>query len=199
MRERGEVKFSSRHHQRRPQPEPPMPAVTNRSPQPADYPKFYAGYIAALEGAEPIAALVAQESELLGLVSGLDETAAGYRYAPGKWSIRDVLGHLADTERIMAYRLLRIARGDRTPLPGFDENQFAEAAGADRRTLAELIAEYRTVRAATLALARGLTEEALDNRGTSNEAPMTARALLYIIPGHERHHLRILRERYGLG
>ena len=176
-----------------------MPAATHRSPQPTDYAKFYAGYIAGLEGAEPIAALAAQESELVGLVSGLDEAAAGYRYAPGKWSIRDVLGHLADTERVMSYRLLRIARGDATPLPGFDENHFAEAAGADRRPMVELIAEYRATRAATLALARGLTEEALDNRGTCNEAPMTARALLYIIPGHERHHIRILKERYGLG
>ncbi len=107
-----------------------------------------------------------------------------------------MVGHVADTERVMAYRALRIARGDTTPLPGFDENGYAAASGADRRTLADLAAELAHVRAATLDLLRPLDGEALERAGVASGTPVTVRALAWIIAGHETHHRRILRERY---
>ena len=165
-------------------------------PPPSEYPAWYTGYLAELGEVDPVEALAAQEQELIELLGGLDEGAAGYRYADGKWSIREVVGHLIDVERIMSCRLLRIARGDQTLLPAFDENLYVPASGAEQRTLPDLLAEYRAVRAATLALVRGLPDGALERLGAITAGPISARALLYIIPGHERHHLTIFRERY---
>lgn len=128
----------------------------------------------------------------------MDESDADATYAPGKWSIKEVAGHIVDTERIMAYRLLRIARGDSTPLPGFEQDDYVRDGNFASRTLANLIEEFRLVRAATLALLQGLDGEALVRRGLADGKPVSARALAYIIAGHERHHLDILQQRYGL-
>jgi len=128
----------------------------------------------------------------------VDESDADATYAPGKWSIKEVAGHIVDTERIMAYRLLRIARGDSTPLPGFEQDDYVRDGNFASRTLANLIEEFRLVRAATLALLQGLDGEALVRRGLADGKPVSARALAYIIAGHERHHLDILQQRYGL-
>lgn len=149
---------------------------------------------------EPIGRqLSAQADELGRLVGGLSDAAARRRYAPGKWSVKEVVGHLSDAERILAYRLLRIARGDATPLPGFDENAYASAAGADERPAAELLAEFAAVRRATAALVEGVGPDCWGRMGNANGAPVSARALAYVIVGHVAHHLRVLRERYGLG
>ncbi|EJW15848.1 DinB family protein [Paenibacillus alvei] len=118
------------------------------------------------------------------------------RYAPGKWSIKEVLGHIADTERVMAYRLLRIARGDQTPLPGFDENQFMNGSAFDSMPMSELLEDYQAVRHATLTLLRGLTDEAALRTGTTNNMTISARALAYTIAGNELHHLRVLKMRW---
>jgi hypothetical protein len=113
--------------------------------------------------------------------------------------VKEVVGHISDTERIFSYRALRIARADRTPLAGFDENEFVRAAGFDRRTLRELVDELVAVRAATVALYRGLGDEEVARRGTANGAEVSVRALAWITAGHELHHVALLRERYGVG
>jgi len=126
------------------------------------------------------------------------EARGAHRYAPGKWSVRQVMCHLADAERIMAYRALRIARGDATPLPGFDENAYAPESGADAVALAELVAEFADVRRASLALFRHLPADAWVRRGTASESPFSVRALAWVLVGHPIHHLAVLRERYGV-
>jgi uncharacterized damage-inducible protein DinB len=131
-------------------------------------------------------------------LSAVTEAGAGHRYAPGKWSVREVLGHLCDAERIFAYRLLRIARGDKTPLEGFDENVYVPAGAFDNRTLADLREEWTATREATVALVRGLPADAWTRRGSANGTSVTAAALAYIILGHVEHHLGVLRDRYGV-
>ncbi|HVE79813.1 MAG TPA: DinB family protein [Gemmatimonadaceae bacterium] len=171
--------------------------VLTRPPAPDEYAPFYHGYVTAVPDGDVLATLAAQRAAALARRDPAGR--AGHRYAEGKWSVREVLGHLADVERIFGYRALCIGRGDGTPLPGFDENAYVAAAGADARPLPELAEELDAVRRATLALYRGLTATALERAGTANGARVTVRALAYIIAGHEAHHLRILRERYGVG
>lgn len=163
-----------------------------------EYDAWYAGYVAKIGDADALAVLERQADTAAAMLAAIPESRAGYRYAEGKWSIRQIVLHLADAERIFAYRALRIARGDQTPLPGFDENAYAPASGADERTLADLVAELGAVRRATIALFRGLPSEAFERRGTASGATISVRALAYIIAGHERHHLEVLRERYGV-
>jgi hypothetical protein len=173
-------------------------AVVTR-PGPDEYGAFYAGYIARVPADADIVALLArQQSETLGRLRAVPESRGSYRYAADKWSVKQVVLHLADTERIMAYRALRIARGDATPLPGFDEKTYAPASGADARTLADLAQELNDVRQASLALFRHLPPEAWQRRGTASGAGVTVRGLAWIIAGHERHHLAVLAERYGV-
>jgi len=126
----------------------------------------------------------------------LTEEQALQVYAPGKWTSKQMLLHIIDTERVFAYRALRFARGDAQALAGFDENDYADNGGANARSMNDLLAEYAAVRAATLALVNSFTPEQLQQRGTANNAAVTVNALLYILPGHERHHLNVFRERY---
>jgi hypothetical protein len=157
---------------------------------------FYHGYIAQVPGEEIGTYLETQLPELERLLAPLDEAAARFRYAPDKWSIKEVVGHLADSERIFGYRLLRIGRGDATPLPGFDENAYVPAGDFDARPLASVLGELRAVRQSTIALADGLPSGAWSRRGEASGAVISARALAYIIVGHLTHHARVLRERY---
>src|SRR5918995_1548111 len=159
---------------------------------------YYQAYIAEVGGDNIGEQLVEQLSQVEGLYSGLDDAAALARYAPGKWSIKEVLGHLNDSERIFSYRLLRISRGDSTPLPGFDQNPYVVAGQFDQRSLDDLRGEFRAIRLSTVALSSGLPDEAWTERGVASENSVTARALLYIIVGHVAHHLQVLRDRYGL-
>ena len=168
-------------------------------PEPDEIPSFYVGYIKRVPETDPVTACASQIEETAGLLHGLSDTDARYRYGQGKWSIKEVVGHLADTERIMSYRALRIARGDTTPLPSFDENAYVPVANFDVRSLADLVGELRTVRTATLALLRTFDAEAWSRRGTASGKPVSVRALGFMIPGHERHHVEILRTRYGVG
>jgi hypothetical protein len=121
-----------------------------------------------------------------------------HAYAPGKWTVKQVIGHVSDSERVFAYRALRFARGDETALPGFDQDTFMAGSNFQSRTMEDLLEELWSVRAATLSLAKSLPESALSKRGTASGSPVTVRALLYIIAGHERHHVGILKERYGV-
>lgn len=163
-----------------------------------EYAPFYSGYVALAREQDPLALLRSQRDSLRAMCASLTEEQALARYAPGKWSIKEVLGHLADTERVFSYRIFRISRGDTTPLTGFDQNAYVAAARSDERPLAELLEEFLSVREATLRLVLGLTPEELARRGTANEAPVSARALVYIAAGHVAHHIRILRDSYGV-
>jgi uncharacterized damage-inducible protein DinB len=168
-------------------------------PAPGEFNPYYSRYLDLLgPDADPVDLLERGEREIHDLLSPLGDERARYRYAPGKWSIKEMVVHVTDTERIFACRLLRIARGDTTPMPGFEQDDYAPASEADRRSLADILAEYHAVRSATLALAGSLSAEALARQGTASESVVSARALVYIMAGHERHHLRMLREKYGV-
>jgi hypothetical protein len=168
-------------------------------PEPDEIPAHFVGYIERVPEHDPVMVCASQIEETMALLRGVSETDATYRYGRGKWSIKEVVGHLADTERIMSYRALRIARGDVTPLPSFDENAYVPVANFDNRSLADLVGELRTVRAATLALLRTFDADAWRRRGTASGKPVSVRALGFMIPGHERHHVEVLRTRYGVG
>lgn len=167
-------------------------------PQPREFAPFHRNYVAlAPTAANPIRVLTAQRDWVLSLLR-VPEARGTFRYAPGKWTIKDLAAHMCDSERVFAYRLMRIARGDATPLPGFEENDYARAAGATRRRLAAIAAEWEAVRNATIALVEGLPSRAWTRRGMVNGFPLTSRALFYILVGHAEHHGRVLVERYGL-
>ena len=168
-------------------------------PAPDECASYYHRYIAQVPDGDLTAFLTAQLDETAALLDGLPAERAGFRYAPGKWSVREVVGHVADAERVFAYRALRIARGDATPLPAFDENAYVDEAGFDDRPLADLLDEFRRVRLATLALLDGLPDDVFGRWGTASDHPVTVRALAYITAGHAQHHLALFRERYGLG
>jgi hypothetical protein len=167
-------------------------------PEPHESAPFYHGYISEVPGESIGKYLVEQLPDLERLVAPLDDTAALARYAPGKWSVKEIVGHLTDSERIFAYRLMRIARRDATPLPGFDENAYVPAGEFDSRSLAALVGEFGAVRLGTIALVDGLPPDAWTRRGQASGKSITPRALAYIIVGHTVHHVRVLRERYGL-
>jgi hypothetical protein len=176
-----------------------MPAVRVPRPQADEYAEFYAGYIAEVPArADPVEQLGTQLDTVRRLLESLPEAQAKFRYSPEKWSVKEVVGHLCDSERIFAYRLLRIARADETPLAGFEENDYVSEANFDARPLTDLAGEWVAVRTATRALVGGVAPAAWEHRGTANGKAVSARALLYIIIGHTQHHLGVLRTRYQL-
>jgi hypothetical protein len=168
-------------------------------PEAGEFADYAAEDIARVAGDDAIAALETQRRNVVEIFAPLSDAAvAGRRYAPGKWSIKEVVGHLVDDERIFAYRLLRVARGDRTPLPGFDEKLFAANSGAEARPLTDLLAEYGAVREATLALLRALPTHAWACRGEVNGYEASVRGLAFHIAGHELRHLAALRSHYRI-
>lgn len=168
-------------------------------PQQGEYAPAFERYIARVRTLnQPREELSAQRARVMARLSPLSEEQSEFRYAADKWSVKDLIGHLCDVERVFAYRLLRIGRGDTTPLSGFEENDYARAAGAHQRLYRDLLAEWAVIRDATSALASSLSDRDWANKGTCNDAPTTARALLYIILGHTEHHLAVLADRYGV-
>lgn len=168
-------------------------------PAPDEYTEYYGGYIGRVpDGVDLLDLLAEQRDDTAATLSALPLGKGDYRYAPGKWSVKEVVGHLSDVERIMAYRALRIARGDTTPLPGFDENAYVPVAGCDDHALRDLVQEWVDTRQATITLFRNLPAEAWPRRGTANGNEISVRALAFIIAGHERHHRETLRTRYGI-
>lgn len=165
-------------------------------PDRSEYAPFYAGYVAQVPDGDLLRTLEEQDEQTVALLSAVPESRGGFAYAPGKWTLREVVGHVTDAERVFSYRALRIARGDTMSLHGFDEEAWVPAAGANSRTLADLLGELRVVRASTLALLRHLPPDAVGRVGTASDKPVSVRALAWIIAGHERHHLGIIRERY---
>ena len=172
--------------------------MTIEKPAAGDYAPSYQKYLDAAASVESATDLLKQQSDVLAYMATWPEDKAGHRYAEGKWSVAQVIGHMADTERVFSYRLLRIARGDATALAGFDENAYQVHAGFDGRSVASVVAELRAVRQASVALVRTLDAAALDRAGTASDNRITARALVWLIAGHFAHHTAILKERYGL-
>jgi hypothetical protein len=166
-------------------------------PAPEEYGQYFGRYVDLVPHGDVALRLETQLGDTLALVQAAPE-AADRAYAPGKWTVKEVLGHLADVERVLSYRALRMARGDATPLPGFDEDAYVAAADFGARPLVEVAAELAAVRAATLALLRGLPAAGWTRRGTANGLETTARGVIWTIAGHELHHRRVLVERYGL-
>jgi hypothetical protein len=166
-------------------------------PQAGEYGAHAEADIARVEGDDAVEALARQAREVEQLFGSLSESAiAGLRYAPGKWTPKEILGHLIDDERIFAYRALCIARGDTSPLESFDENVYVAGANFEERTLASLLREYSVVRAATIALFESLTKDAWLRRGTVAGYTASVRGLAFHIAGHELHHVRVLKEKY---
>jgi uncharacterized damage-inducible protein DinB len=172
--------------------------MTQKRPQEGDYALFYQKYIALVPNGDFLEILQGQQLELVRLLSPLTEQQAEFRYAPGKWSIKEVLGHISDAERIFAYRLLRIARGDQTPLPGFEQDGYIQTGNFSARKLTDLLHEFSTVREATISLVCSLDDAAWLRRGLASQKEVSVLALAFVIAGHERHHRVLLEERYML-
>ncbi|RAV19603.1 DinB family protein [Paenibacillus contaminans] len=165
-------------------------------PSQEEYAPYYETYIRLVPEGKIAEVLTRQLQYTADFFAAIPEERTLSRYAPGKWSVKEVLGHITDTERIMSYRLLCIARGDKTPLPGYDENEYIKGSSFDSIPLAELIGDFAAVRRSTLTLLRGLSEEAWSRKGIANNSELSARALAYITAGHELHHINIVKERY---
>lgn len=171
-------------------------AFTVARPQPGEYAPYYERYISLVRGNDVLSTLDQQRRETLLLLSCRDEEEGNFRYAPEKWSAKEVLGHVCDTERVFAYRALRISRADATPLEGFEQDDYVRNGPFAHHPLAEVIEDFIAVRRATLSLLRNLDEAAWMRRGTANKNEVTVRGIAYIIAGHELHHRKILEEKY---
>ena len=167
-----------------------------RRPAPSEYPSFFDTYIRLVEEADLPELMARQIDETMAWYRGLSEAQAASRYAPDKWTIKQVLGHLADTERVMQYRALGIARADQTSFPPFEQDDYAKTANHGSRTWSSLLDEFKCVRQSSIHLFRHLDASTLDRLGLVNNNPTTARGIGYVIVGHERHHLAILKDRY---
>ena len=173
--------------------------MPNQIPPPAtdEYTHFYADYVQRAAQRDDVhAGLVDQIDELHAALDSLSDAQACFKPAPAEWSIKEVIGHVNDVERVFAYRLLRISRNDPTPLPGFEQEDFVRAAEFDRYSLSDLLGEFELLRRANLIAIRHMTDEAIDRRGTASGYTVSARALIYMIVGHVDHHMASLREKY---
>jgi hypothetical protein len=168
-----------------------------KRPDQSEFAPFYAGYIGKVPDSGP-GPLMKEQIEQLEKLRALPEDKANHAYAPDKWTVKELIGHLSDAERVFSYRLTRIARGDKTPLSGFDENAWAKTAPHGKRKMADVIDEMIAVRRSTLALMDSLDDSTISNVGLANNNSVSARAICWIMAGHTKHHLDILAERYGV-
>jgi len=173
-----------------------MSAHRRIRPSADEFNPFYAGYIAQVPDGDVVEALIGGAEIASALLGDLDEAAASHAYAPGKWTLKEVLLHCADTERIFGYRALRIARGDATPLPGFDENAYVPLSGAANRSIEDILDEFESVRESTVTLFSGLPADAWTRRGTASNAAVSVRAIAWITAGHALHHMAVIQDRY---
>lgn len=175
-----------------------MTEIRAGRPGPDEYDPAFAGYVAHLDETELVVEVLKDQVEGVSRRFGdLEESRGDYRYAPGKWSLKELIGHLSDTERVFAYRALRVGRRDSTPLLGFDDQSYVPEMRAEDRTLAGVVEEWVAIRHATLALFRGFPEPAWALRGSASGHPISVRALAFVIAGHTRHHLQVVDARYG--
>jgi hypothetical protein len=165
-------------------------------PQPDEYNSFYERYISLVPSGDVVATLTAQWTKTAGLLAGVPEEKGSHRYEPGKWSVKEMIGHMIDTERIMSYRAMRIARGDATPLAGFEQDDYVRNANFDGEKLAGLVDEFAAVRRSTTLLFKHMHTDACTRRGVANNNPISVRALAWIIAGHELHHRAVLEQKY---
>jgi hypothetical protein len=165
-------------------------------PQPGEYAPYYERYISLVSGNDVLGALEEQRRQTLLFLSARTDADGEFRYAPGKWSLKELVGHVNDSERIMSYRALRIARGDTTPIEGFEQDDYVRNSPFGARSIEDLVEDYIAVRRATVSLLRNLDEAAWSRRGVANQNEVTVRALAYTIAGHELHHRKIVEEKY---
>jgi len=173
-----------------------MTTASTGRPEKSEYLAYYERYIALVPDGDVVSTLTTQMGETLALLRGLPASVSTYRYAPDKWSVNEVVGHVIDSERIFAVRALRFARNDPTPVPGYEQDDYVRNSNFDAYALSDLASELEVVRRSTVFLFRHMDEEAWIRRGTANNAEVSVRALAYIIAGHELHHRQILRARY---
>ncbi len=167
-------------------------------PKPGDYNPYYNGYISLIGDGDIIEVLEEQRKTSEKFLNTFTENQGNYSYADGKWTVKEVLGHVIDTEKIMAFRALAIARGEKQSLPGFEQDEYVAESNFNNRSLEDLINEFLTARESNLILFKSFDEENLNRRGTASESEVTVLALIYIIAGHEKHHMKFLREKYRL-
>lgn len=167
-----------------------------KRPENNEFAEFYSGYVSLVPETRIIDVLSGQPGELKALLSSVPEEKGGYTYSDGKWTLKQVLGHIIDGERVFAYRAHRISHGDSTPLAGFDQNTYIENGRSDQRTILDLLGEFDLQRRSNVLLFESLRDADWDRRGTASDAEVTVRALAFIMAGHVRHHLAILRSRY---
>lgn len=170
--------------------------MNKRRPLQEEYAPYFKTYIDKVDGVEFIAGL--KNQSLVKALETLSEEEWAYRYAPNKWSVKQVVKHLSDSERVFAYRALRISRNDKTPLPGFNQDDYTDNAYADRQSPAALVREFKNVRAASIDLFESLEEETIDRVGTAGEARTSVLALGFMILGHQNHHIQLFKENYKL-
>ncbi|WP_163100434.1 DinB family protein [Peribacillus alkalitolerans] len=168
----------------------------NQRPQSNEYAEYYNGYVTQVPEGDLIKVLEELNNKTVEFIKSITEEQGQFRYAPSKWSIKEVLGHIIDTEMIMSYRMLCIARGETVGLPGYDENDFVRNANFDRQSMSDLLERYTIVRKSTIQLLKSLSEESWLRRGVANNYEATVRAIATIIPGHELHHINVLEDRY---
>ena len=170
----------------------------NNYPRPDEFSPFYKDYINLIDTENVVQKLIQQGQTTYTLIQKLTPKEASYRYADDKWSVQEIIGHLVDTERIMAYRALCISRGDKTPLPGYNHEAYVKQADFESRSLQSLSTEYDALRNANISMFNSFTNEQIKRKGTANDATLSVRALAYIIAGHEKHHLQILEDKYEI-
>lgn len=173
-----------------------MTGLNLRRPEATEYAPYYDKYISLITDGDILTSLGQQLDQTLALLGSISEEQANFRYAPDKWSIKEVVGHLIDTERIFAYRALRFARNDATSLQGFEQDDYIRNASFDNYTLNDLASEFAHVRRSNLSLFKHLDEEAWKRKGKASDNEVSVRALAYIIAGHELHHMAVLRSKY---
>ena len=172
------------------------PKAKLTKPGSEEYAPYYQKYVALLPDEDVVATLAHQLDATRALLGGIDDVQAGSRYAPDKWSIKELVGHLIDTERVFAYRAMRFARNDHAPLSGFEQDDYVRNGDFDSRTLADLATEFEHLRRSNICFFQALSEDAWRRRGTANDSEVSVRALAHIIAGHEVHHMNILKTRY---
>lgn len=165
-------------------------------PLPGTYPPYYDTYISKVQSDNLFEELLTVHYDTIDLITSIDLETQHFRYAEGKWNIKEILQHIMDTERIFSYRALCIARGDSTPLPGFDENQYALHSYATARNMNDIAREFSVLRASTIELIKSLNENVWSNTGTADSHIVSLPALFYAILGHEIHHMQVINERY---
>lgn len=172
--------------------------MSQRRPDTSEYAPYFSRYIDLVPETDITGALESQIVQTTRSLRAIGEERGAFRYAPGKWTIKGVLGHIGDGERVFGYRAMCIARGEKTSLPNFDENTYAEQADFERWTVSSLIDHLEQLRRSNVLMLRNLADEAWDRKGLANNNPATPRSVAYIMLGHERHHLNVLRDKYGL-